>query len=77
MINPPNTPEGHPERGLDCEAALEADVFTLLARGQMPSADELEDVAARARAAGWTSDEVAAAVAALMEKYPKVREWKN
>ena len=75
MINLPKIPHGYPDRGIDCEAALKADVFTLLARGQMPSADELEDLAARAGTAGWTSDEIAAALASLNEKFLKVPEW--
>ena len=69
MISPPRVPLGHPDRRSDCEAAMKADLFTLLARGQMPEAQELADLAEEAGAAGWTAEEIAAAVAALTESY--------
>ena len=77
MISPPRLPLGHPDRRSDCEAAMKADMFTLLARGQMPEAQELADLAEQARAAGWTAEEIAAAVAALTEDYVEAGKTTN
>jgi hypothetical protein len=73
MIHSPRMPPGHPDRGIDCEHALEREVFALLERGRMPKAQEIADLKARAQAAGWTAQEIGSAIISLNERFHKAR----
>ena len=53
-IDPPNRPIGHPDRGLDREEAMEP---------------AFQDLARRAEAAGWSGDELAAALLSLAQNH--------
>lgn len=59
MIPTPRLPPAHPDRTLDCEMAAE-DAFRALA-------DRIE-------AAGWTGEEVAAALVSLARNHVRFRE---
>ena len=54
IIDPPERPTDHPDRGLECEGAME------------PAFQEL---ARQATAAGWNADEIAAALLSLAKNH--------
>ena len=59
MIKTPTTPATHPDFGFDCEMYLE---------------DEFLAMADRARAAGWPSDHVTAALLSLAFNFDLMRQ---
>lgn len=73
MIKPPTLPLCHPDRKIECEMALEADNFALLDRGRDVQNEEFRTLALRATAAGWSGEEVGAAMISLALKYVSVR----
>ena len=73
MIKAPTLPLCHPDRLLECEMALEPDNFALLDRGRQVRNEEFRTLALRATAAGWTGEEVGAAMVSLARKYVEVR----
>ena len=77
MIKPPTLPLCHPDRKVECETALEPDNFALLDRGRDVRNDEFRALALRATAAGWSGEEVGAAMISLALKYVSVRTHRN
>lgn len=73
MIKPPTLPPNHPERGLECEQAMAEEDFALLDRGRAVRNEEFRTLALRAKSAGWTSEEIGAAMISLAEKYVAIR----
>lgn len=59
MIPTPRLPPAHPDRTIDCEMAAE---------------DEFRALADRIEAAGWTGEEVAAALVSLAKNHVRFRE---
>ena len=77
MIRSPKLPLIHPDRPYECEQAIEDEDFALLDRGLEVRNEEFRLLALRAKAAGWTGDEVGAAMLALAEKYVARRAHQN
>ena len=73
VIKAPILPVSHPKRYLECESAMEADDFALLDRGRQVRNEEFRALAMRAKACGWTSDEVGAALISLARRYVAAR----
>jgi len=77
MIRSPKLPLIHPDRPYECEQAIEDEDFALLDRGLEVRNEEFRLLALRAKAAGWTGDEVGVAMLALAEKYVARRAHQN
>ena len=77
MIRSPKLPLSHPGRPLECELAMEEENYSLLDRGLQVRNEEFRMLAERARAAGWTGDEIGAAMISLAEKYVAVKARQN
>ena len=69
MIDSPKLPQGHPDRDLECEMALEGEFVALAANDEGTSDDALREIADRAEAVGWMRDEVAYALQTLAQNF--------
>ena len=73
MISPPTLPPGDPSRHLACEMALEDEVLSLVGTVNDASDHALQVVEDRAKAAGWTREEITTAVASLIANFANSR----
>lgn len=74
MMKPPTLPPSHPDRQLELTQAIESDDFVVREGGTEAIGDDaFKALAMRAEAAGWTPNEIAAAMVALGEKYASIK----